>query len=61
MYFKQLLKLGVAAGFGLPVLGLVAGIAPEISSDSFFDQQGAVISSFLPDTGKKDSLQLPYP
>ena len=61
MYLKNLVKFAFAAGLALPVIGMVSGSTSLISSDSFFETQSAAFAIAPPDTGKKDSLQLPYP
>jgi cell surface protein SprA len=51
------LKFGITLTLAVPVIGLVAGTSPGIFSDSYY----SVPDALLPDTGKKDSLKLPYP
>ncbi|MBL0340346.1 MAG: hypothetical protein IPP71_05110 [Bacteroidetes bacterium] len=63
MYFKSLLKFGVSLGFAIPVIGLVMAGSPKITSDyryASFDQAGSSME-MPPDSGKKDSIKLPYP
>jgi len=60
VYLKKLVKFGFAAGLALPVMGMVFGTSPQINSDSFFDNPTAPVV-VDPDTGKKDTVPLPYP
>ncbi|HEX5003346.1 MAG TPA: cell surface protein SprA [Bacteroidia bacterium] len=59
MRHKSVLKLSAAAGFLLPVFGLVSGITPGGISGP--DYSNDAISIAVPDTGKGDTLELPYP
>lgn len=61
MIFRKLLKFGTTVGFALPVLGLVWGSTPQITSDSLFSDIYNAAGISMPDTGRKDSTQLPYP
>jgi cell surface protein SprA len=56
--FKSLIKYGITAGLGLPVIGLVLGGVSGIHLSSY---ESVAVESAPPDTGKKDSIQLPYP
>ncbi|MBL0072942.1 MAG: hypothetical protein IPP34_14505 [Bacteroidetes bacterium] len=56
-----MLKFGTTVGFALPVLGLVWGSTPQITSDSLFSDIYNAAGIAMPDTGRKDSTQLPYP
>ncbi len=56
------MKFTLAAGLALPVIGMVSGSAPKISSDSFFSETPAPVFVAPPDTGNKDTtVVLPYP
>ncbi len=61
MRFKDLVKYGITAGLALPVIGLVLGGSAGNGLISFSDAGSHSSFITVPDTGKKDSLQLPYP
>jgi cell surface protein SprA len=61
VYFKKVLKSGIAVAIATPVIGLVWGASPDIYSDRFYSDKKSVTEIFMPDTGNKDSIKLPYP
>ncbi len=61
MNFIRVRKFRLKSAILIPVAGLVLGASAFVSPVNLTEKYPELISQALPDTGKKDTLKLPYP